>query len=54
LERLYGYGGVPRRPLPPMKGEDVERLWEHGDVRELVGVEREVSGKRGKGKAEEP
>ena len=45
LEKLYGYGGAPRRPLLPMEVEKGEELWEHPDTRELVRVERELSGK---------
>lgn len=45
LEKLYGYGGAPRKPLLPMVIENGEALWEHPDTRELVRVERELSGK---------
>jgi 4-hydroxy-2-oxoglutarate aldolase len=45
LERLYGYGGVPRKPLPPISSENAERLWQHPHVQELVKTERELSGK---------
>ena len=45
LERLYGYGGLPRRPLGPFPPDRAEALWEHTDVRELVALERESSGK---------
>lgn len=45
LEKLYGYGGVPRRPLGPCPPERAEALWAHPDVRELVALERELSGK---------
>ncbi len=44
-ERLFGYGGSPRRPLPPIDPEDAERLWEHPHVQELIKTERELSGK---------
>lgn len=44
-DRLYGYGGLPRRPLPPIDREDAERLWEHPHVQELIKTERELSGK---------
>jgi 4-hydroxy-2-oxoglutarate aldolase len=44
-DRLYGYGGLPRRPLPPIGREDAERLWDHPHVEELIKIERELSGK---------
>ena len=45
LEKLYGYGGLPRKPLPPIEPEAAEALWVHPDVVELVTIERELSGK---------
>lgn len=45
LQKLYGCGGAPRRPLPPTTPEDGERLWEHPDTVALVAVERQVTGK---------
>lgn len=45
LEKLYGYGGAPRRPLPPINPEDGQRLWEHPDTVALVEVERQLTGK---------
>ncbi|KAH9940529.1 dihydrodipicolinate synthetase [Epithele typhae] len=45
LEKLYGYGGRPRLPLPPIEPEVVEALWAHPHTQELVRVERELSGK---------
>jgi len=45
-ERLFGYGGSPRKPLPSIDPEDGERLWEHPHVQELIKTERELSGKR--------
>lgn len=46
MDRLFGYGGLPRRPLPPIDREDAERLWEHPHVQEVVMMERELSGER--------
>lgn len=40
-ERLFGYGGSPRKPLPPMDPEDAERLWGHAHVQDLIKTERE-------------
>ncbi|PIL23986.1 hypothetical protein GSI_13737 [Ganoderma sinense ZZ0214-1] len=45
LGKLYGYGGNPRRPLPPIEAEVVAALWEHPHTTELIAVERELSGK---------
>ncbi|EMD32078.1 hypothetical protein CERSUDRAFT_88363 [Gelatoporia subvermispora B] len=45
LERLYGYGGAPRKPLPPFAPEALQTLWEHPHTQELVKVERELAGK---------
>ncbi|KAI9455014.1 dihydrodipicolinate synthetase [Lactarius psammicola] len=44
-ERLFGYGGSPRKPLPPIDPEDAERLWEHPHVQELIKTEKVFSGK---------
>lgn len=45
LTKLYGYGGNPRKPLPPIEPEAVEMLWNHPDTKALVATERELSGK---------
>lgn len=45
LEKLYGYGGLPRKPLPPIDAAVAQALWEHPDTVALVKVERELSGK---------
>ncbi|PIL34090.1 hypothetical protein GSI_03801 [Ganoderma sinense ZZ0214-1] len=45
LEKLYGYGGLTRRPLPPIEPEAVVALWEHPHTQDIVRVERELSGK---------
>ncbi|KAH7913736.1 hypothetical protein BJ138DRAFT_1001685 [Hygrophoropsis aurantiaca] len=45
LEKLYGYGGLPRKPLPPIEPAAAEALWEHSHTRDLVRLERELSGK---------
>lgn len=39
LEKLHGYGGLPRRPLPPFPTESAEKLWKHPDVRALLDLE---------------
>ncbi|KAH9952044.1 dihydrodipicolinate synthetase [Amylocystis lapponica] len=45
LQQLYGYGGNPRKPLPPIDPESAEALWNHPHVQELVRFERELSSK---------
>ncbi|KAI0321655.1 dihydrodipicolinate synthetase [Amylostereum chailletii] len=45
LEKLYGYGGLARKPLPPIAPEAAESLWSHPHVQELMQLERTVSGK---------
>ncbi|KAJ3517173.1 hypothetical protein NLJ89_g667 [Agrocybe chaxingu] len=46
LKRMYGYGGVPRKPLPPMEAAAAQALWEHPHTQALVKIEREFSGKQ--------
>ncbi|OBZ66559.1 L-threo-3-deoxy-hexylosonate aldolase [Grifola frondosa] len=45
IEKLYGYGGLPRKPLPPIEPDALAALWEHPHTQDLVRVERELSGK---------
>ncbi|EGN93265.1 hypothetical protein SERLA73DRAFT_97983 [Serpula lacrymans var. lacrymans S7.3] len=45
LEKLYGYGGRPRKPLPPIESGPAEALWQHSHTQDLVHLERELSGK---------
>ncbi|KAG5647227.1 hypothetical protein DXG03_000762 [Asterophora parasitica] len=45
LEKLYGYGGAPRKPLPPIDPAAAEAIWVHPHTQELVNVERKLSGK---------
>lgn len=45
LEQLHGYGGNPRRPLPPITSVDAKALWEHRHTQDLVQLEREFGGK---------
>ncbi|THH15942.1 hypothetical protein EUX98_g9381 [Antrodiella citrinella] len=45
VEKLYGYGGVPRRPLLPLEADQLDALWAHPHVQDLVKLERELSGK---------
>lgn len=45
LQKLYGYGGLPRKPLPPIEAADAEALWAHPHTRELVELEAQSGGK---------
>lgn len=45
LERLHGYGGAPRKPLPAMNHIAAQDLWEHPHTRDLIQLERELSDK---------
>jgi len=45
LEKLYGYGGLTRKPLPPIDPAVGQALWEHPHTQELVRLERELGGK---------
>lgn len=41
LEKLYGYGGVPRKPLPPIDSAAAQALWEHPDTQAAIKLEHE-------------
>jgi 4-hydroxy-2-oxoglutarate aldolase len=43
LQRLYGYGGKPRSPLPPISSDAAEALWDHPHIKELVALEKQLS-----------
>ena len=45
LQKLYGYGGLPRKPLPPADPSVVSALWGHPHVKALVQAEKEAGGK---------
>jgi L-threo-3-deoxy-hexylosonate aldolase len=45
LEKMYGYGGLPRKPLPPIPASAAQALWEHPHTQDIVRLERELSGK---------
>ena len=44
-QKLYGYGGDCRKPLPPIDLEDAQALWEHPHTQEIIAFERELGGK---------
>ncbi|KAJ7219350.1 hypothetical protein GGX14DRAFT_389929 [Mycena pura] len=39
LEKLYGYGGTTRKPLPPIAPAAAQALWEHPHTQALVMLE---------------
>ncbi|KAF9643814.1 aldolase [Thelephora ganbajun] len=43
LERLYGYGGYCRRPLPRIEPTALKALWEHPHVQGLVELEKSLA-----------
>ncbi|KAF8212150.1 dihydrodipicolinate synthetase [Mycena galopus ATCC 62051] len=45
LEKLYGYGGTTRKPLPPITPAAAQALWEHPHTQAVVTLERQLSGK---------
>jgi L-threo-3-deoxy-hexylosonate aldolase len=45
LDKLYGYGGLPRKPLPPISDADAQALWDHPHTQALIQLERELTGK---------
>lgn len=45
LEKMYGYGGTTRKPLPPIDPAAGEVLWAHPHTRAGVQLERELTGK---------
>jgi L-threo-3-deoxy-hexylosonate aldolase len=42
MQKLYGYGGVPRKPLPPIDPAAAQALWEHADTQAAVKLEGEL------------
>ncbi|KAF9535270.1 dihydrodipicolinate synthetase [Crepidotus variabilis] len=46
LEKMYGYGGVPRKPLSPTNPTVAKALWDHPHTQALVQLERELAGKK--------
>lgn len=45
LEKIYGYGGLPRKPLPPIDASIARGLWEHPHTQDALTLERELMGK---------
>ncbi|KAF9075210.1 dihydrodipicolinate synthetase [Rhodocollybia butyracea] len=40
LQRLYGYGGLTRKPLPPISPDAAQALWDHPHTQDLIDLER--------------
>ena len=47
IQRLYGYGGSPRSPLPPISDAAGQALWDHPHIRDIVALERQLAGSSG-------
>ncbi|KAF8921200.1 hypothetical protein CPB85DRAFT_1269803 [Mucidula mucida] len=45
LEKVYGYGGLPRKPLVGLEPSAAQALWEHPHTQDVIALEREISGK---------
>lgn len=45
LERMYGYGGLTRKPLPPISPDAAQALWDHPHTQDVIQLERQLSGK---------
>ena len=43
LGKLHGYGGPPRRPLPPIDATAAKDLWEHPHIQALIELEQGFS-----------
>jgi len=43
LERLHGYGGHCRRPLPSMEPSALEALWENPHLQALIELEKSLA-----------
>jgi L-threo-3-deoxy-hexylosonate aldolase len=43
LEKLYGYGGRCRRPLPSITPAALEALWENPHLQALIGLEKSLA-----------
>lgn len=43
LEKLYGYGGHCRRPLPPVEPAALQALWENPHVQALIALEMSLA-----------
>ncbi|KAF8965260.1 dihydrodipicolinate synthetase [Flammula alnicola] len=46
MGKMYGYGGLTRKPLPPIEPATAEALWAHPHTQAGVQLERELTGKK--------
>ena len=43
LEKLHGYGGHCRRPLPPIEPAALQALWKHPHMQALIELEKSLA-----------
>lgn len=46
LQRVYGYGGLARKPLPEMSPDAAQALWNHPDTINIIQLENELTSKK--------
>jgi 4-hydroxy-2-oxoglutarate aldolase len=46
LQRLYGYGGLTRKPLPEIGPDAAQALWNHPHTSDIVKLETELTDKK--------
>ena len=46
LQRLYGYGGFARKPLPEIGPDAAQALWTHPHTSDIVMLETELTDKK--------
>jgi len=46
LQRVYGYGGLTRKPLPDIGPDAARALWNHPHTSDIVKLETELTGKK--------
>jgi len=46
LQRVYGYGGLPRKPLLEIGPDAAQALWNHPHTSDIVKLESELTGKK--------
>ena len=43
MEKLFGYGGYSRRPLPRIEPAVLDALWEHPHLQALIELEKSLA-----------
>lgn len=46
LQRIYGYGGLTRKPLQEISPDAAQALWNHPHTSDIVKLEAEIVDKR--------